>query len=98
MADKVASFLCKKIDPSGHLVCGALYEPCFCCHSFIVSEIWCFHNSENEVRHLLGYDTAQSRGGYRRTGEPVASKFQQTDQTFYEGLLNNSATKIQIRL
>jgi len=77
MADQVASVLCMEIDPSCHLVCGALYEPCFCYHSLSVT---------------------QSRGGYRRSGEPVASKFQQTDRTLYEGLLNNSATKIQIGL
>jgi hypothetical protein len=36
MADQVASILCMKLDPSGHLVCGALYEPCFCYHSLSV--------------------------------------------------------------
>jgi len=36
MADQVASVLYMKIDPSGHLVCGAYYEPCFCYHSLSV--------------------------------------------------------------
>jgi len=87
VADQVAFVPDMKIDPSGHLVCGALYEPCFCYRSLSV-RCGFFHNSENWVRHLLGYDIAQSRGGYRRSGEPVASKFEQTDRTLYEGLLN----------
>jgi len=36
MADQVAFVLCMKGDPSGHLVCGALYEPCLCHHSLSV--------------------------------------------------------------
>jgi len=36
MADQVATVPYMKIDPPGHLVCGALYEPCYCYHSLSV--------------------------------------------------------------